>query len=272
MMPKITKATLKTREKGQIVAVVDTRKFLGRKEATFRVEVTCMTAQGLAREEVQLHCYAYIRSDVVLEPGSVRFGSVPFGKGAAAKKVSITYAGRDDWKILRAECGNPHLELKLSETGRHVEEGTWRVSYDLSVGLKAGAPVGYLRDHVMLVTNDIKQDATHVAVSVEGSVVPTVSVKPSPLMLGLISPEQEVERTLVVQGKKAFRIVDVAGPSDQFRFEFADEARILHPITITFTAGKEAGKVSGQIRVQTDVPGNEQLKVNVDGRVIAAGS
>jgi hypothetical protein len=269
--PKISKATLKTREKGEIVAVVDTRKFLGRKEATFRIEVTSLTKQGLLKEEVQLHCYAYIRSDVVLEPGAVQFGSVPFGKGAAAKKVSITYAGREDWKIVRAECANPYLELRLNETGRHMEEGTWRVTYDLRVGLKADTPVGYLRDHVMLVTNDRKEDAARVAVSVEGSVVPTVSVKPSPLMLGLISPGQEVERTLVVRGKTAFRIVELAGPSDQFRFQFSDNARILHPITVKFTAGKTPGKVTGKILIKTDLPGTEKLEVQVDGRVIAAG-
>lgn len=270
--PKITKATLKTHAKGEIVAVVDTRKFLGRKEATFRIEVTCSTKQGLLKEEVQLHCYAYIRSDVVLEPGAVQFGSVPFGKGAAAKKISITYAGREDWKIVRAECDNPHIELQLSETGRHMEEGTWRVTYDLSVGLKAGTPVGYLRDHVMLVTNDRKEDAARVAVSVEGSVVPTVSVKPSPLMLGLISPGQGVERTLVVRGKTPFRIVEVAGPSDQFRFQFSDKPRILHPITVKFTAGKTPGKVTGKILIKTDLPGSEELDVKVDGRVIAPGS
>jgi hypothetical protein len=271
IMPKITKGTLKTHEKGEIVAVVDTRKFLGRKESTFRIDVTCSTAQGLLQEEVQLHCYAYIRSDVVLEPGSVQFGSVPFGQGAPAKRISITYAGRDDWKIVRAECDNPHLDLQLNETGRHMEEGTWRVTYDLSVGLKADAPVGYLRAHVMLVTNDRNEDATRVAVSVEGSVVPTVSVKPSPLMLGLISPGQEVERTLVVRGKTPFRIVEAAGPSDQFRFQFSDQPRILHPITVTFTAGKTPGKVTGTIRLQTDLTGNDKLEVQVDGRVIAPG-
>ena len=270
--PKISKATLKTHEKGEIVAVVDTRKFLGRKEATFRIEVTSLTKQGLAKEEVQLHCYVYIRSDVVLEPGAVQFGSVPLGKGAPAKKVSITYAGREDWKIVRAECDNPHLELQLNETGRHVEEGAWRVTYDLHVGLKAGTPVGYLRDHVILVTNDRKEDVTRVAVSVEASVVPTVSVKPSPLMLGLISPGQEVERTLVVRAKKPFKIAEVAGPTEQFRFQFSEEPKILHAIRVTFTAGKTPGKVTGKIRIQTDLPGTEKLEVKVDGRVVAPGS
>ncbi len=269
--PKITKAALKTHEKGEIVAVVDTRKFLGRKEATFRIEVTCSTKYGLLKEEVQLHCYVYIRSDVVLEPGAVQFGSVPFGKGAPAQKVSVTYAGREDWEIVRAESDNPHFELQISETGRHLEKGTWRVTYDLCVGLKADAPVGYLRDHVMLVTNDRKEDATHVAVSVEGLVLPTVSVKPSPLMLGLISPGQEVERTLVVRGKEAFQIVAVAGPSDQFRFDVSDQAKTLHAITVKFTAGETPGKVTGKILIKTDLPGTQELEVQVDGRVVAPG-
>ena len=264
-IPKVTKDTLKTYEKGEIVAVVDTRKFLGRKESTFRVELTALTEPNRLSAEIQLHCYVYIRSDVVLEPGAVRFDSVPYGTSVPAKKVSISYAGRSDWKIVRTECDNPHLDLKLVQTGRQ----SGQVSYDLFVGLKAGAPVGYIRDHVSLITNDRNENATQVMVAVEGTVTPAVFATPSPLMLGLVKPGQKVERTLVVRGKKAFRIMDISGPNDQFQFETTDEAKTLHVIPVTFTAGDTAGKVAGKIRIKTDFGGSEILEVKFDGRVVA---
>ncbi len=261
---------LKMHEKGEIIAVVDTHKFLGRKEATFRVNLTCQMPDGVLRTEVQLHAYVYIRSDVVLEPGTVQFGSVPFGEGAPPKKVSINYAGQPDWKIVRAESDNSHLSLRLVETGRHAGlVGSAQVSYDLFVGLEPDAPVGYVRDPVMLVTNDRDEKAARVVVAVEGAVVPTVSVKPSSLMLGLVDPGRKVERKLVVRGKKAFRVTKVSGPSDRFEFEFPDESKPLHVVSVKYEAGDAPGPIGGAIRIETDATGAETLEVKCHGQVVA---
>jgi hypothetical protein len=269
--PKVdrNRKRLKTHQKGAILALVDTRKFLGRKEATFRINVSCQTSHGLLRAEVQLHVYAYIRSDVVLEPGTVQFGSVTFGAGAPAKRVSISYAGRSDWKILRAESGNPHLNLRLVETGRNPGRGSTQVSYDLFVGLSSDAPVGYVRDPVLLVTNDRDKKATRIVIDVEGSVVPTISAQPSPLMLGVINPGQQVERTLVVRGKEPFRITKISSPDDRFRLETSDEAKTLHVVPVKFTAGDAPGPVTGEIHIQTDSPGAETLVVKCHGQIVA---
>jgi hypothetical protein len=262
---KASQARLKTYEEGAIIATADTSRFLGRKQATFRVKLTCVVRGERLSSEVLLHAYAYIRSDVVIEPGIVRFGSVPFGTDVPAKKVSVSYAGRSDWEIVKAECDNPHLDVKLVETGRQAGQ----VSYDLFVGLKAGAPVGLLRDQVMLVTNDRDENATRVMVSVEGEVTSTVTATPASLMLGLVNPGQRVERTIVVRGKEPFHIAEVSGPNDQFQFQFSDEAKTLHVVSVTFTAGDAPGSVSGEIRIRTDAPGSEAATVTFHGGVVA---
>jgi hypothetical protein len=264
-LPKIPKGRLETYEKGEIIAVVDTRKFSGRKQTTLRVKLAAVAPDCRMVAEVQLHCYVYIRKDVVVEPGTVSFGSVAHGAGAPAQRVSVSYAGRSDWAIVRAESDNPSLELKLVETGRQAGQ----VSYDLFVGLKPDAPPGYIRDHVLLATNDERQDAARVVVNVEGQVVPNVSVRPSPLMLGLLKPGQIVERPLIAKGREPFRIVDVTGPGDPFQFKWSDEAKDLHMIGVTYTAGDAPGRITGTIRIVTDVPGSEQLEVNCEGRVLA---
>ena len=268
--PKITEPLLKKYEKGEIVAVVDTRKYLGRRDATLTVKVSAQLDSGALPAYVQLHCYVYIRRDVVLEPGTVRFSQVDQGTDLPRQKVAISHAGKQGWEIVRAESDNPHLDLELVETGRQLDRTTQveKVSYDLFVGLKAGAPVGRFRDHVILVTNDRKENATRVVVSVEGDVVSTVSARPSSLSLAVPRPGQTVERILVVQAKEAFRIVDVTGPDDRFQFAHTDEAKTLHVLRVIFTAGDTPGKITGTIRIKTDVAGSEELEVKFHGQVV----
>ena len=75
--PKVEKPWLKTYEKTRIVTTMDTRKFMGRKESTLTV-----VFDRPVPAEVRLNVYCYIRGDVVIQPGSVQFGSVPQGVSA----------------------------------------------------------------------------------------------------------------------------------------------------------------------------------------------
>jgi hypothetical protein len=265
LTPKVSKEELKTYEKGEVVVTADTRRFLGRKDTTVKVPVTASGKEGPMLAEVQLHCYLYIRSDVVIQPGEVRLDSTPHGTAVPPKKVSILYAGREDWEIVREECDNPHLDLELIERGRHAGQ----VSYDLLVGLKASAPVGYVRENVVLTTNDTSLSAKRLLVPVAGIVTSAVSIRPSFLMLGLLKPGQTVERTLMVRGNKPFRVVGVSGPDDRFRFQWTDATRTLHVIPFTYTAADEPGKVAGKILIETDVTGSEVVEVKFDGQVVA---
>src|SRR5687767_13594116 len=92
--PKILTPTLKTHEKGEILAQFNTRAFLGEKSATVTV-----TFDKPFYAEVQVQVGGYIRSDVVLDPGFVDFGAVDQGSGAD-KTLVINYAGRDTWQII----------------------------------------------------------------------------------------------------------------------------------------------------------------------------
>lgn len=64
--------------------------------------------------EVHLGIHSYIRSDIVVQPGSVQFGSVAQGAGAA-QNLKISYAGRDDWKIEKVECADPNIEARTTK-------------------------------------------------------------------------------------------------------------------------------------------------------------
>ena len=239
----IKKPTLKTYEKGAIVAAINTRSFLGSKGATITV-----TFDKPFYAEVQLHVRTYIRSDVVLQPGSVELGEVEQGE-AVDRVVTVTYAGRSDWQILDVLSDNPHLSGKIVETGR----GGGQVSYELSVRLAKEAPVGYLDDHLMLVTNDHR--STRIPVPVGGRVLSGVSVSPASLFMGVVHPGQKVTKQLVVRGKKPFRILTISCPDKSFEFDTSAEkdAKTMHLIPVTFLAGADPGKITEKIQIQTDL-------------------
>ena len=122
--PTLNKDTLKTGKKRSCRSNSIRQRFKGTREATITVKL-----DRPFPADVQLKVYAYIRSDVVIQPGSVQFGSVRQG-ATASRQVSITYAGRQDWQVV--DVIGPHcLEAKLTEVGRarNAAGPNWQVTY-----------------------------------------------------------------------------------------------------------------------------------------------
>jgi hypothetical protein len=244
-IPRVQNETLKTYEKGAIIARINTPAFLGRKGATLTV-----TFDKPYRAEVQLQVRVNIRGDVVFEPGSVQFGSVEQNRPAETT-VAVSYSGRDDWRILDARCANPHLTALPVERRR----GGGQVVYDLIVRLDADAPAGYLGDPIVLTTSD--RHAAQVSLAVEGRVLSSISVSPGSLFLGVVEPGRQVTRPIVVKGNQPFRVVAVRSEDGRFRFDVPVQAepKTVHVIPVTFAAGQEEGKVVEEIVVETDLDG-----------------
>ena len=113
-------------------------------------------------------------------------------------------------------------------------------------------PAGFFNDQLVLVTNDRK--ATHVPLRVEGNVVPGLTVSPASLFLGILKPGDQVKKTLVVRGKKPFKITKVACKDGCFEFKPSQESKQMHLIPVVFTA-PEPGKVAQTIQIETDLGG-----------------
>ncbi len=237
--PQITRADLKTFETGEIVAEFNTRNFTGHKSATLEV-----TLDKPFHAVVQLNITGFIRSDVVTQPGAIDFGTVDQGT-AAVQKLHVTYAGRDDWRILDAKTADPWYEVEMTETAR----GNGRVAYDLLVRMTKDAPVGYVKDELILVTSDAQ--AREFPVDLQGRVMSEITISPSKLFLGVVNPGQKVTKNLVVRGKKPFKITSIECP-DCFKIEPSQDSKVVHLIPVVFTAGDEAGRVAQKISIHTD--------------------
>jgi hypothetical protein len=268
-----TKKLLKMYDTAEIVVELDTRRNIGFKEATIRVALAFQPAdpsRSPVPAEVQLKLRAFIRGDVVFEPGAVQFGSISPGQNVQ-KQVAVTYAGRATWRILEATSSSPNVQVSFKETGRGFdpELRATKVTYDLAVALKDTAPAGYLKERITLKTNDDKKENARVPLVVQGFIVPALSANPSMLILGVLKPGQPVSRNVVVRADKPFRISSVTGPDQQFRFTHATDARPVQLLTVHFTAGNKPGKVSGKIHIVTDLD-NASLDVDTDGNILPA--
>jgi hypothetical protein len=255
--PTVTSNLIKSRQKAELVATVDTRSFIGHREAALKV-----VFDQPFPAEVIVRVTCYIRSDVVVQPGVIDFGSVSQGT-AVQRDASVDYAGRPDWRVTAVEVSNPHFEVQMLETSR--DQG--QVKYHLSVALRADTPAGYIKDQLVLVTNDTNERTARVPVPVEAAVTPGLTVRPSPLMLGVVNTGESVTKHLVAQSQTPFRVTGVRCSDPRFRFEVPSGAKSLHLIPVTFAAGPRAGNVNEVIHIQTDSAGSA-FDVNVSVRVV----
>lgn len=239
--PTIEKATLKTFEKGAIHARFNTQSFLGSKSATINVVI-----DKPYYAEVTLQVTGFIRSDVVLTPGTVNFGTVKQGS-ESEKTVHVSYAGRDNWGLTDIRSANQNLSVRLEETHR----GGGRVEYDMIIQLKGGGTAGYSHDQLTLVTNDLQNQL--IPLSVLSNVEAELTVSPRLLAFGTVKPGQTVTKKIIVRGKSDFNILDVECASDQLEFNSRNKPQKLHLIPVTYTAPDASGPQKHEIVIRTDL-------------------
>jgi hypothetical protein len=238
--PSIVKPTLKTYEEGAILASINTAAFSGQKGATVTV-----TIDRPVFAQVQLHVRCYICDDVLLQPESLQFGTVRQGT-VAEREIVVSSTGLD---FVDVQSANPHLSAKLSRTPSSFGQMVYRVR----VALAKAAPAGYLNEHLVLVTNDPSRP--QIPVRVQGLVASTISLSPSRLDLGVVSPGEKVVKQVVVRSEKPFRILRVTTADQRFRVDAADNdaPRKVYLIPVTFTAGEKAEQIMQTIHIQTDL-------------------
>lgn len=244
--PTLEHKLLKTGETGYVVATFNTRSFDGVHSATLTVGVQ-WNDNGIIRSgEAQLHVHGNIRSDVVFEPGAVKFDGVDQGQ-KAEQQVRVTYAGRPDWKITDVRGASDDLEVELTETSRQ----SGRVSYELLVRMKDTARSGYFNEQLVLVTNDGSNP--RIPLHVQGRVIPEISVAPAALRFGDVAYGAVVPMKVLVRGKKPFKIVSVDSSSGAFEFKTDDQSSPRHVVEVLFAGRANPGSVEETIHITTDL-------------------
>lgn len=254
--PSVTKKDLKTHQTSEVVAVFNTKTFVGQHGATLTV-----TFDKPFRAEVQLRVTGNIRGEVTFEPPFIDLGNVDVGK-EVERKVRVTHLGGTPWVIKDVRSLNSNYAVTLSQP---LHTGTQSV-YDLTLRLKPETPAGDLKGQLLLVTNDPR--AEQIPMDVEGRVVAEVTVSPQLLALGTVSPGKSVTKNVVVRANRPFKVTGVeCGADGCITCPVKDAAAPVHILPVTFQAGDAAGKVERQLRISTDLGAGVVPAVTVQATV-----
>ena len=254
--PTISKRTLRTYEKGAIVATFNTDRFRGHRSATITV-----TFDRPRYAEVQLQVRGDIRSDVEVTPSAIVFGSVDRGQ-TADRSVEVRHYASGNWTVVGVENCPDFLTVQLQPATTPYGGTTYR----LRAQLKKSAPVGYFRRQLVLRTND--RSMPQVPINVEGQVIPPVTVSPPVLFLGAVPPGQQVSKKLIVRAKRPFKILAIEPADERFSFQLAEQSRKVHVVPMTFTAGQDVAKVEETLHIRTDLDDASEATCKVSVAVI----
>ena len=201
--------------------------------------------------EVRFPVKMYVRTDVVLTPGGVDFGAVDKGAGAT-RKVIVAYAGQPNWQIREVRGAEGPLEAEIKETARANSAAPATASYELTVTLDPAAPVGPVRERLLLVTTDGR--SPYVPVLVQGRVEDDITVRD--VELGTMAGGTTRQFNVVLRGKKPFKIaaLECDGPGDRFEMKLPETERQVHVLPMAFKAPEKPGLY------------RETFTVTVDGR------
>ncbi|QDT63809.1 DUF1573 domain-containing protein [Calycomorphotria hydatis] len=250
---------LKTYEVAYVNVDMDTRRFSHEKTSNIIV-----TFDRPRYAEVRIPVRMYVRTDVVLSPGSVNFGDVEIGEGGE-RTIDIQYAGRDSWSIVDVKTSSDLIKAEVVEKRR----STGRANYDLVVQLSDTAELGPIRERISLMTDDAKNPV--VPVLVQGTVEPDITVTPSPLPLGRMRVGQRKMLNVVLRGKDSFEIesIECESEDEAFSVRIPSRSSTVHVLPMTVVAPDKPGKYTEEFTVT--IPGRpEPVRFTAAGEIIGS--
>jgi hypothetical protein len=239
---QIKNPLVKTYEKGSVAATFNTSAFLGDHGATITV-----TIDRPFPAIVQLQVHGVIRDDVSVNPAELVLGDVDAGSSVERR---IMISGRPGWQINSLQTTNPNISASVV----NVQNAGSQVNYEVRVVVDNKTPVGYIKDHLLVYTNDVA--TPQFPVLIEGRVVSSVTVSPLTLYLGPLQTGETVTKAIVVQSKQPFKILSVTGDGTFFQIKTSgdgNELKLLHVVPVTITAGSQTGRAVETLKIKTDL-------------------
>ncbi len=259
--PSVLTSEVEPGEMGRVKAVLETRKFQGKRGATLTVAVQKM-GQTVEYGELQFAVRGKIRKDVVFNPGEVAFKNVSM-TAESSQAVRVSYAGKPDWEITDIKSSSPHLTVESRETRRDLQTG--RINYELIVKLDSSQPAGHLSEFLTIVTNDAK--TTGMPIRVTGQVNPTLEA--APIKLGVISQGQKLRKKWIIRGESPFEIERIVANNPAIRFESSAGKKTLHIVNYTLDTSR-LGKIEDEVTIVTKADSDSTTKVNFSAQIVAA--
>ena len=250
------KGHLEPGESTHIIARMDTTRFTGVKSVTVYVQF-----DQPAFEEVRLTVQANGRNDFTVTPDTLAFGQLKRG-GTPSVSVLLAFFGNPDIQVTEVKCESHYIKPVVQEVRRQDVE----VTYQISARLRADAPVGKWYTDVWVKTNNLGMPAIRVPLTVE--IESALSINPETLTLGVVKPQSESERRVIVRGAKPFKIVKIEGTDAQLIVrDNTPQSKPVHVLTIKFRAGPPS-EFARTLRILTDLVDDNKVEFHVNAQVM----
>lgn len=240
----ITKKTLRTFEKAEVVAVFNSQSFDGFKKATVTVQF-----ERPYIGEVQLTVQGNIvrASGLSMSPKEISFGQVTESK-LPFRVVKLETQGDPTFRIVDVKSTFPHIKVSLKETARNGQQ----VSYEMRTQLKPSVPAGYSTGE-LLVDIEERNGTRQISIPFDAKVV-AIKISPEVLTLSNIKPGQEIKKTIILQSEREFSITDVKCRTRAYRVKQKKKgARKVHVVEVIYTGEEEIGKHECELSFYTDL-------------------
>lgn len=256
--PIIETQTIQPGETGTVLARFNTGTFSGDRKASLN-----LTIDQPSHMQVQLNVKGYIRTDIVINPGELNFGTVPEGESKEIE-ANLEYAGRSDWKITGLQTNS----AIISATFEEVQRANGRVAYKIKAKLAPGGQTGAQSTMITLQTNDNRLKSVPLAVSAQ--IQAPLSVSPSSVALGEMKIGQPITQRILVRGTQPFQILDVQVPDMHVNFEPTKEAKAVQFLNVTITPENtlSSGEGKSQMKIMTDMDGEREISLDVNYKFI----
>lgn len=109
---------------------------------------------------------------------------------------------------------------------------------------------------------------TELSVQLQGRVLGGITVLPTNLFLGVVSPNQPIQRTIQLKtdGTQAFAVLGIAADTFDVSAEWDPEKQTFHEVFISISAnGAPRGLIEDTISIQTDHPDVAPIEITVKG-------
>lgn len=250
---------------GRIRAVVDTTSEVGP-----NTKAIAVFTNDPENPRIELSIKSDVRPFLAMEPGYARFASFVHADRDQSIPQILWTDDFPDLEITAVEAPGSWVEVRYREaTATERSDNGVGKQWRIDVTLSKTTPVGPLATRVLLRTNHPKQKVVEIPIS--GFVRPIVAVTPPELNFGPIDPAEAQQWGILVRnfGSAPLQIegFDSTVEGIEVAIEPLQEGQ-QYKLVFTPTAKMAKGPFSGRVELETNLPQQPRITVNLQGEVL----